>query len=72
MKRLRKVDDNIMLKMGTVDCTSPKACEAFFNVIAEAYKRREDAIDYCLKACRRLLLPRLEPVYLGNIAQPRY
>ena len=50
MKRLRQVDDNIILKMNNTDSTSPEACKALFNAIAEAYTRREDAIIYCLDA----------------------
>ncbi|KAJ1921328.1 hypothetical protein H4219_000644 [Mycoemilia scoparia] len=47
MKRLRKVDDNIILQVNNTNSTSPDACRALFEVMANAYTRREEAIRYC-------------------------
>ncbi|SAL99079.1 hypothetical protein [Absidia glauca] len=50
MKELRKVDDNIILGLNSTDTHSENACGEFFNRLATAYTKREDAVDYCLKA----------------------
>lgn len=49
MKELRKVDDNIILGLNSTDTHSENACGEFFNRLATAYTKREDAVDYCLK-----------------------
>ncbi|CAB5375979.1 hypothetical protein RhiirA5_424488 [Rhizophagus irregularis] len=49
MKEYRKIDDNIMLKLNTTDTHSKEACANFFVELADAYQKREYAIDKCLK-----------------------
>ncbi|RUP48644.1 caffeine-induced death protein 2-domain-containing protein [Jimgerdemannia flammicorona] len=49
MKEYRRVDDNIMLRMNTTDTHSESACAAIFTELANAYHKREDAVNYCLK-----------------------
>lgn len=51
MKEYRKIDDNIMLKLNTTDTYSKEACANFFVELADAYQKREYAIDKCLKVC---------------------
>lgn len=51
MKEYRKIDDNIMLKLNTTDTHSKEACANFFVELADAYQKREYAIDKCLKVC---------------------
>jgi hypothetical protein len=49
MKEYRKVDDNIMLRMNTTDTHSEAGCAEFFKQLAEAYQKRENTVNYCLK-----------------------
>ncbi|ORX63188.1 hypothetical protein DM01DRAFT_1315019 [Hesseltinella vesiculosa] len=49
MKELRRVDDNIILRLNGTDTHSENACGDFFSQLSAAYKKRDDAIDYCLK-----------------------
>ena len=49
MKELRRVDDNIIPRMNMTDTHSEKACGEFFSQLAESYRKRENAVDYCLK-----------------------
>lgn len=49
MKELRRVDDNIIPRLNSTDTHSEKACGEFFAQLAESYKKREEAVDYCLK-----------------------
>jgi hypothetical protein len=49
MKELRRVDDNIILGLNSTDTHSENACGEFFNRLATAYRKREQAVDYCLK-----------------------
>ncbi|KAI8336195.1 caffeine-induced death protein 2 [Chlamydoabsidia padenii] len=49
MNELRRVDDNIILGLNSTNTHSEHACGDFFNRLATSYKRREDAVDYCLK-----------------------
>ncbi|SAL99002.1 hypothetical protein [Absidia glauca] len=49
MKELRRVDDNIILGLNSTDTHSENACGEFFNRLATAYRKREEAVDYCLK-----------------------
>lgn len=54
MKEYRKVDDNIMLRMNTTDTHSEAGCAEFFKQLAEAYQKREDTVNYCLKVGSKL------------------
>jgi hypothetical protein len=47
MKQLRKVDDNIMLRMNTTNVQSEEACANFFRELTQAYTRREEAVQFC-------------------------
>lgn len=49
MKELRRVDDNIILGLNSTDTHSENACGEFFTRLATAYRKREQAVDYCLK-----------------------
>ncbi|ORZ06075.1 caffeine-induced death protein 2 [Absidia repens] len=49
MKELRRVDDNIILGLNSTDTHSENACGDFFKRLATAYRKREEAVDYCLK-----------------------
>ncbi|KAI9310170.1 caffeine-induced death protein 2 [Dichotomocladium elegans] len=49
MKELRRVDDNIIPRLNSTDTHSEKACGEFFAQLAESYRKREQAVDYCLK-----------------------
>ncbi|KAI7823952.1 hypothetical protein BX661DRAFT_185988, partial [Kickxella alabastrina] len=48
MRELRKVDDNIILRMNNTNTAAAEDCLAFFNVLRTAYARREHDISYCL------------------------
>jgi Caffeine-induced death protein 2 len=52
MKEYRKVDDNIMLRMNTTDTHSEAGCAEFFKQLADAYQKREDSVNYCLKVSK--------------------
>ena len=56
MKEYRKVDDNIMLRMNTTDTHSEAGCAEFFKQLAEAYQKREDSVNYCLKVSKVMKL----------------
>ncbi|KAI9595304.1 caffeine-induced death protein 2 [Syncephalis fuscata] len=47
MKELRRIDDNIMLRMNTTNTYSEASCADFFHQLATAYQRRERAVTYC-------------------------
>ncbi|KAI7898134.1 caffeine-induced death protein 2 [Cokeromyces recurvatus] len=49
MKELRKVDDNIINRLNSTSTQSEGACADFFKQISNAYAKRDEAIDYCLK-----------------------
>ncbi|KAI8388457.1 caffeine-induced death protein 2 [Radiomyces spectabilis] len=49
MRELRKVDDTITLRLNSTDTTSEQACAQFFKDLADAYTKREHAVNYCLK-----------------------
>ncbi|KAI8059554.1 caffeine-induced death protein 2 [Gongronella butleri] len=49
MKELRRVDDNIILRLNSTDTHSENACGDFFKQLASAYGKRDQAVDYCLK-----------------------
>ncbi|KAJ2663602.1 hypothetical protein IWW48_001285 [Coemansia sp. RSA 1200] len=48
MKQLRKVDDNIILRMNNTNTTAPGECMALFQILQTAYRRREHDIGMCL------------------------
>ncbi|KAJ1992660.1 hypothetical protein H4R33_000933 [Dimargaris cristalligena] len=48
MKELRRIDDNIILRMNKTDTHSDGACAEFFTNLSRAYTQRDKAIDYCL------------------------
>ncbi|KAJ2726871.1 hypothetical protein GGI07_000199 [Coemansia sp. Benny D115] len=48
LKQLRKVDDNIILRMNGTNTASQEDCLAFFKVLRTAYSRRERDITFCL------------------------
>ncbi|KAJ1812304.1 hypothetical protein LPJ56_005544, partial [Coemansia sp. RSA 2599] len=45
---LRKVDDNIILRMNSTNTASADECLALFRVLQTAYARREHDISYCV------------------------
>ncbi|CEG85121.1 hypothetical protein RMATCC62417_18847 [Rhizopus microsporus] len=49
MKELRRVDDNIINRLNSTSTQSEAACADFFKQISEAYARRDETINYCLK-----------------------
>ncbi|CAO3650293.1 unnamed protein product [Cunninghamella blakesleeana] len=49
MKELRRVDDNIIPRLNSTDTHSEGACADFFKQLSSAYRKREQAVDYCLK-----------------------
>ncbi|KAJ1906140.1 hypothetical protein IWQ60_012148 [Tieghemiomyces parasiticus] len=53
MKELRKIDDNIMLRMNKTDTHSNAACAEFFHHLSKAYVQREQAVNYCLEVLDR-------------------
>lgn len=55
MKELRRVDDNIIPRLNSTDTHSEKACADFFKELADAYSKREQAVNYCLKVRRTRL-----------------
>ncbi|KAJ1662147.1 hypothetical protein IW140_004425 [Coemansia sp. RSA 1813] len=48
MKHLRKVDDNIILRMNTTNTAAEGECMAVFQILQTAYRRRERDISLCL------------------------
>ncbi|KAJ1642423.1 hypothetical protein LPJ64_005735 [Coemansia asiatica] len=48
MRELRKVDDNIILRINSTNTASTDECLALFRVLQTAYARREHDISYCL------------------------
>ncbi|KAJ2365965.1 hypothetical protein IW150_006070 [Coemansia sp. RSA 2607] len=55
MRELRKVDDNIVIRMNTTNTASGDECQAFFRVLQTAYARREHDIAYCLSVLDKKL-----------------
>ncbi|KAI8333208.1 caffeine-induced death protein 2 [Choanephora cucurbitarum] len=49
MKELRRVDDNIINRLNSTATQTEGACADFFKQMSEAYYKRDEAIDYCLK-----------------------
>ncbi|KAJ1646314.1 hypothetical protein IWQ61_010214 [Dispira simplex] len=48
LRELRKIDDNIMLRLNRTNTHSQAACADFLQQLAKAYTTREHAIKYCL------------------------
>ncbi|KAJ2531685.1 hypothetical protein EV175_007201, partial [Coemansia sp. RSA 1933] len=48
MKHLRKVDDNIVLRMNTTNTEAAGECLAMFQIMQAAYQRRDRDIGMCL------------------------
>ncbi|KAJ1836345.1 hypothetical protein IWW55_004049 [Coemansia sp. RSA 2706] len=48
LRQLRKVDDNIILRMNTTNTAEPSECRALFGVLQAAYRRRDHDVRYCL------------------------
>ncbi|KAI8323339.1 hypothetical protein GQ54DRAFT_112206 [Martensiomyces pterosporus] len=55
MKQLRRVDDNIMLRMNNTNTASDGECLAFFKVLQTAYMRREHDISKCIGVMDRAI-----------------
>ncbi|KAJ2082110.1 hypothetical protein H4R24_001851 [Coemansia sp. RSA 988] len=53
LHELRKVDDNIMLRMNTTNTASADDCKALFAVLQTAYARREHDIRFCVDVLDR-------------------
>lgn len=49
MKELRRVDDNAINRLNSTSTQADSVCSDFFKQISEAYAKRDEAIDYCLK-----------------------
>ncbi|KAJ1994258.1 hypothetical protein GGI26_004322 [Coemansia sp. RSA 1358] len=49
MRQLRKVDDNIILRMNTTNTAEVHECFAVFQILQTAYRRRERDINMCLR-----------------------
>ncbi|KAJ1965944.1 hypothetical protein GGI12_000422 [Dipsacomyces acuminosporus] len=55
MKQLRKVDDNIMLRMNNTNTASDSECLAFFHALRTAYMRRDNDISMCVDVMDRTI-----------------
>lgn len=57
MKELRRVDDNIINRLNSTSTQAEGVCGEFFKQMSDAYHKRDEAIDYCLKVrgglCRK-------------------
>lgn len=49
MKELRRVDDNVINRLNSNATQAEGVCSDFFTQMTEAYAKRDEAIDYCLK-----------------------
>lgn len=49
MKELRRVDDNIINRLNSTSTQAEGVCGEFFKQMSDAYHKRDEAIDYCLK-----------------------
>ncbi|GAA5810104.1 hypothetical protein MFLAVUS_003523 [Mucor flavus] len=49
MKDLRRVDDNVINRLNGAATQVDGSCSEFFKQMSEAYAKRDEAIDYCLK-----------------------
>lgn len=52
MKELRRVDDNIINRLNSTSTQAEGVCGDFFKQMSDAYHKRDEAIDYCLKVRR--------------------
>ncbi|PIA16361.1 hypothetical protein COEREDRAFT_35075, partial [Coemansia reversa NRRL 1564] len=53
LHELRKVDDNIILRMNTTNTAAVDDCKALFAVLQTAYARREHDIRFCVDVLDR-------------------
>ena len=53
MREMRRIDDNIMLRLNATDTHSKESCAGFFKQLADAYTKRQHAIDTCLQVSMR-------------------
>ncbi|KAJ2806657.1 hypothetical protein H4R20_001607 [Coemansia guatemalensis] len=53
LHELRRVDDNIMLRMNTTNTADADDCKALFAVLQTAYARREHDIRFCVDVLDR-------------------
>ncbi|KAG2193347.1 caffeine-induced death protein 2 [Mucor mucedo] len=49
MKELRRVDDNVINRLNSNGTHAEGVCSDFFKQMTEAYAKRDEAINYCLK-----------------------
>lgn len=61
MKELRKVDDNIINRLNSTSTQAEGVCGDFFKQMSEAYAKRDETIDYCLKV-RKIIIARMKKV----------
>ncbi|KAJ1998599.1 hypothetical protein IWW39_000201 [Coemansia spiralis] len=55
LRQLRKVDDNIMLRLNNTNTASREDCLALFNALQTTYLRRSKDIDTCVAVLDRKL-----------------
>ncbi|KAJ2907596.1 hypothetical protein GGI21_003729 [Coemansia aciculifera] len=55
LRQLRKVDDNIILRLNGTDTASHEDCLALFNALQTTYLQRRKAIDKCVGVLDRKL-----------------
>lgn len=55
MKDLRRVDDNIINRLNSASTQAEGSCSDFFKQMSEAYAKRDEAIDYCLKVKKNMV-----------------
>ncbi|KAJ2618316.1 hypothetical protein EV177_000035 [Coemansia sp. RSA 1804] len=53
VKQLRRVDDNIILRMNNTNTAAAGECLALFQILQTAYRRREHDIGMCLGVLER-------------------
>ncbi|KAJ1941569.1 hypothetical protein FBU59_003464 [Linderina macrospora] len=53
MKLLRKVDDNIILRLNNTNTASDQECLAFFRILQTAFARRAQDISMCVDVVGR-------------------
>ncbi|KAJ2812411.1 hypothetical protein H4S07_001419 [Coemansia furcata] len=56
MRKLRKIDDNIMLRLNSTNTASQEDCLAFFNLLQTTYQRRSKDIDMCVDVLDKKLM----------------
>ncbi|KAJ2069787.1 hypothetical protein GGI08_000175, partial [Coemansia sp. S2] len=55
LRQLRKIDDNIMLRLNSTNTASREDCLALFNVLQTTYLRRSKDIDMCVEVLDKKL-----------------